>query len=234
MVKEALPGRIAAVSSFGAEAAVMLKLVADADPAVPVIFIDTQKHFPETLAYRDALVARLGLRDARTVRPDPRTLARSDPDGKLWQRAPDACCFSRKVEPLQRALAGFDAWFTGRKRFHGGERSALRCIEVRDGRIKVNPLTGWTSDQVTAAFETFDLPRHPLVPAGYLSIGCAACTVKSSSRAQPRSGRWSLVGQPEDRMRPSLAKQVVTWPRDDRFISRDLIRSAATPAGVAG
>ena len=110
-------GPVALVSSFGAESAVLLALVAEAAPATPVIFLDTLRHFGETLRYRDKLVAQLGLEDVRSVRPDPDEIARRDPDLLLFQRDPDACCALRKVEPLERALSGFGGWITGRKRF---------------------------------------------------------------------------------------------------------------------
>ena len=136
----ALGGKVAVVSSFGAELAVVLALVASIDRGFPVIFLDTGKHFPETLAYRDTLVAHLGLTDVRTVPPLTEDLAQFDPGGGLWSTAPDHCCFLRKVMPLDRALVGFSGWITGRKRYHGDLRATLPRIEAIDGRIKVNPL----------------------------------------------------------------------------------------------
>ncbi len=189
-------GRIAVVSSFGAESAVLLDLVARVDPATPVIFLDTGKLFPETLAYRDVLVARLGLTDVRTVAPDAAALAGGDADGALWRDAPDACCHLRKVLPLERALAGFDAWITGRKRFHGGERADLETIEAIDGRIKIDPLARWSRAAVDAAFAARDLPRHPLVARGYSSIGCRLCTRRAGDD-DLRSGRWAESGKTE-------------------------------------
>lgn len=183
--------RLAVVSSFGAESAVLLSLVAEVDPAMPVIFLETGKHFPETLMYRDRLCGRLGLRDIRSVRPDPAELAGPDPDGRLWARHADRCCYLRKVKPLQRALAGFDAWVTGRKRFQSGSRRRLPALELEDGRIKVNPLADWTRDDIERELTASGLPRHPLVAEGYTSIGCLPCTRRPAEGGHDRSGRWA-------------------------------------------
>lgn len=193
----ALGGRVAVVSAFGAESAVVLSLVARIDRAVPVIFLDTEKHFPETLAYRDALVDRLGLIDLRVVHPLPEEVARFDPDGRLWQTAPDQCCLLRKVIPLDHALAGFQGWITGRKRYHGDTRATLPRIEAIDGRIKINPLADWSPEEIRAAFSSLGLPRHPLVAKGYLSIGCAPCTRPVAPRSELRSGRWHGLDKTE-------------------------------------
>jgi phosphoadenosine phosphosulfate reductase len=198
MVNRVFAGRIAVVSSFGAESAVLLHLAAGVNRAVPVIFLDTGKLFPETLAYRDALIARLGLTDVRVIRPDPSALARFDPDGTLWQRDPGMCCWQRKVEPLDEALHGFDAWITGRKRFQGGQRDALDLIEeAEDGRAKINPLATWSEADLAAYFEKHDLPRHPLVALGYRSIGCAVCTRAVKPGEPARAGRWAGQGKTE-------------------------------------
>lgn len=185
-----LKGRIALVSSFGAESAVLLHQAASVDPSVPVIFIDTGKLFGETLAYRDRLAARLGLTDIRSVGPDAAELAAQDPQGVLWLRDNGACCALRKVRPLARALGPFDAWITGRKRYQGATRAALPAFEAADGRIKVNPLAGWTRDDVTAYLDRHDLPRHPLEADGFLSIGCMPCTDRVAPGEDVRSGRW--------------------------------------------
>jgi phosphoadenosine phosphosulfate reductase len=190
-------GRIALVSSFGAESAVLLDLAAHIDPAVPVIFLDTDRLFPETLAYHEALVARLGLRDVRRVVPHARDAAARDADGMLWRRAPDLCCNLRKVAPLEQALAGFDAWITGRKRFHGGERRELETIEAIDGRIKINPLAHWSRDDVETRMRTRGLPRHPLVDRGFSSIGCRTCTHRAGPEDDVRAGRWAGSGKTE-------------------------------------
>lgn len=197
MIRREFPGRIALVSSFGIESAVILSLVAEIDPATPVIFLDTGKHFPETLAHRDRLIERLGLTDVRSIQPDPSLVTAVDPDGRLSERAPDHCCFLRKVEPLDRALDGFAAWITGRKRFQGGERQALPRIEEIDGCIKINPLVDWTPQNVAAAFRTRGLPLHPLALDGYRSVGCAPCTQRTAPGGDARSGRWAGLGKTE-------------------------------------
>ena len=185
-----LAGRVALVSSFGAESAVLLSLVAAIDRAVPVVFTDTQKMFAETLAYRDQLAERLGLTDLRVVRPDPGLLAAKDASGLRWSYDPDGCCDLRKVEPLSRALLGFDAWISGRKGFQSGTRAALPRFEVEDGRLKLNPLADWSSADLAAWFERHDLPRHPLVAQGFASIGCAPCTSAVKTGEDVRAGRW--------------------------------------------
>lgn len=191
MIRRAFPGRIAVVSAFGAESAVLLDLVAAIDPATPVIFLDTGKHFAETLAYRDRLATRLGLSDLRVVTPDEAVIARQDRDGRLWSHSPDFCCHLRKVVPLTRALSGFQAWITGRKRFHGDSRTFLEPIEAVDGRVKINPLAHWSLREIGEAFAARDLPRHPLAARGYASIGCAPCTRAVDDGESPRAGRWA-------------------------------------------
>ena len=197
LVRRVFPGRIAVVSSFGTESAVLLALVAEVDPSVPVIFLDTGKHFEETLDYRDRLTAELGLEDVRTVKPDWSHLLDRDPDGALWRRDPDACCRIRKVLPLARALAGFDAWISGRKRFHGGARRHLPAIEAEDGRVKVDPLAAWSPARIEAAFAARGLPRHPLSAEGYLSVGCAPCTRPTAPGTDLRAGRWADLRKTE-------------------------------------
>jgi len=197
-VRRLFPGRIALVSSFGAESAVLLHLLAKVDRRTPVIFLDTGKHFPETLAYRDRLVARFGLSDVRSVAPDGDELRRGDPDGTLNARDADACCTLRKVWPLDGALAGFAAWITGRKRFQGRTRAALPVFEEDDaGRIKVNPLARQSAAEIAASFARFGLPAHPLTALGYSSIGCLPCTRPGLEGEDERSGRWAGSGKTE-------------------------------------
>ena len=187
-----LKGRTALVSSFGAESAVLLDMVATVDPRTPVIFLDTGKLFEETQEYRQELTALLGLEDVRVVRPAPAALARDDPKGALWSRDPDLCCHIRKTEVLDRALDGFAAWITGRKRFQGGLRSTLPTIEGEPsaGRIKINPLTPWSAEDVERYRLLRNLPAHPLVADGFASIGCVPCTRRVAPGEPPRAGRW--------------------------------------------
>ena len=190
-VHRAFPGRVAAVTSFGAESAVLLDLLAQTAPATPVIFLETGKHFTETLLYRDRLVERLGLTDVRSVAPDPAELAAEDPDGTLHQSAPESCCDLRKVRPLARSLAGFDSWITGRKRFQASTRAGLPTIEWDAGHYKVNPLARWSAQDLARQFDARGLPRHTLATVGYRSIGCQPCTSLPHDPNDPRSGRWA-------------------------------------------
>jgi phosphoadenosine phosphosulfate reductase len=182
--------QLALVSSFGTESAALLKVMADVDPAIPVIFLDTGWLFAETLAYRDTLIERLGLRDVRTVKPQEATLAREDAGGELWFSDPDACCRIRKVEPLARALAPFSAWLNGRKRFQGGARAAIPVVEQDGTRLKFNPFANVSREEITAIFTDAKLPPHPLLASGYLSVGCMPCTSRSSADEDARAGRW--------------------------------------------
>lgn len=184
-------GRIAMVSSFGAESVALLHMVSVIDRSVPVLFLDTQMLFAETLAYQSDVADQLGLADVRIVTPDRTETFLRDPDGDLNLSDPDGCCRLRKIEPLEDALEEFDAWITGRKRFHGGCRTTMEFFEA-DGRhrIKVNPLAHWTPDDVRDYIINNRLPRHPLVSNGFPSIGCAPCTTRVADGEDPRAGRW--------------------------------------------
>jgi phosphoadenosine phosphosulfate reductase len=192
-------GRVAMVSSFGAESAVLLDMIASIDRRTPVIFLETGKLFPETLAYKDELVAWLGLEDVRAVRPDPTDLARFDGKGDLWRHEADMCCHIRKTEPLDRALEGFVGWITGRKRFQGGLRTALPAIEAdpASGLIKLNPLAGWSLEDIRHYRRLRQLPLHPLLSRGYPSIGCAPCTRAVKEGEDLRAGRWWQLDKTE-------------------------------------
>ena len=197
MIADEFRGRIVVSSSFGAEAAVMLDLVAQTDPATPVIFVDTGKLFGETLRYRQTVTALLGLKDVRIVRPDDAEVGRRDPDGILWMRNHDACCALRKVEPFAKAIEAFDAWVTGRKRFHGRARGEVPAFEADGGRVKINPLATWPRERVLAHFVARKLPAHPLVADGYLSIGCMPCTERVAPGQGVRDGRWAGTDKDE-------------------------------------
>ena len=190
LIRNNFPGRIALVSSFGAESAVLAHMISEIDPATPIIFVDTGKLFPETLEYRDTLIEQLGLTNVITCSPDPTDLARRDPDGTLHERDHDACCALRKTDTLEKALRGYEAWITGRKRNHNDVRQSLNVLEVADWRLKANPLADWSREDVEAYFIEHDLPRHPLVAQNYLSIGCAPCTTPVAEGEDPRAGRW--------------------------------------------
>ena len=194
LIEDDLAGELATVSSFGAESAVLLHLISEVAPDLPVLFLETGKHFDETLAYRDTLVTQLGLTNLRNIRPEPGLIAQKDESGLRWSYDPDGCCEIRKVIPLANALAGYDATLTGRKAFQSATRANLPRFEVdssdAQGRLKINPLIDWTADDIQAYFEEHSLPRHPLVEQGYPSIGCSPCTNKVAPGEDPRSGRW--------------------------------------------
>ncbi len=189
------PGRVAMLSSFGAEAAVGLHVLASVDPKSPVLFLDTDRHFHPTLQYRDRLAARLGLKDLRVL--TPKDAETRDARGDLWRTDPDACCALRKVEPLAAVAHGFDALITGRKRFHGGARLRLPVVEEVGGQIRINPLANWSTEEIDAYYARYDLPRHPLVEGGYRSIGCWPCTQPSSDEEDVRAGRWAGLDKSE-------------------------------------
>lgn len=185
------PGRIGLVSSFGTDAVVLLHMVSRIDPYVPVIFLDTQMHFPETLAYRDELVARLGLCNIQTVSPHPAGVRADDPDGNLHKQNADLCCHVRKTLPMLAALRALSAWITGRKRHQAQTRTELSLFEAQDRWIKVNPLIDWSAGDVADYIAAHDLPQHPLKAQGYLSVGCAPCTRPVSPGEDARAGRWA-------------------------------------------
>ncbi len=182
--------RLAVVSSFGTESAALLKVMADVDPAISVVFLDTGWLFEETLAYRDTLIATLGLRDVRSIKPSEQTLSREDPDRELWFSDPDACCRIRKVEPLARALAPFSAWINGRKRFQGGLRADIAVVEDDGIRLKFNPFANVSREGIEAIYRLAKLPLHPLAASGYLSVGCMPCSSRTSPDEDARAGRW--------------------------------------------
>jgi phosphoadenosine phosphosulfate reductase len=192
VLRSPLGGRIALVSSFGAESVVLLDMVASVEPATPVVFLDTGRLFAETLAYREKLCALLRLSDVRHIRPEPASIARYDESLDLFARDPDFCCQLRKSEPMEQALDGFAGWITGRKRFQGGARVDLPVIEIEpaSGRLKLNPLARWSLEDVRHYRRLRQLPLHPLSTRGYGSIGCAPCTTPIRDGEPPRAGRW--------------------------------------------
>ena len=189
--------KLALVSSFGTESAALLKVMADVDAAIPVIFLDTGWLFAETLAYRDVLIEKLGLADVRSIKPSDETLAREDGDGDLWHANPDACCRIRKVEPLARALKPFSAWINGRKRFQGGLRADIPVVEADGARLKFNPFANVSREEIEAIFKSAGLPPHPLVASGFRSVGCMPCTSRAAAGEDGRAGRWRGRGKSE-------------------------------------
>jgi phosphoadenosine phosphosulfate reductase len=184
--------RLALVSSFGAESVVLLHMTACVDQAIPVIFLDTGKHFWQTGYYRSKIIDLLGLKDVRIIKPHAGDVARLDPQGTLSGTDPDACCNIRKVRPLERALEGFDAVLSGRKRYHGDGRDRLDAVSLDAmGRVKGEPLAGYDASAIAGYMRDHDLAPHPLVEQGYFSIGCADCTRRGGSADDPRAGRWA-------------------------------------------
>lgn len=193
-----LKDRIAVLSSFGAESALLLALVAEAAPDMPVLFLETGKHFPETLAYRTELARFLGLTNVQDIKPQKAALEARDPTGELWAFDPDACCQLRKVEPLDAASLPYAVLVTGRKRGQASTRAALPVVEEKaDGQVRLNPLAAWTGAEITEEMARRGLPPHPLVAQGYPSIGCAPCTHPVGAGQDARAGRWAGLSKTE-------------------------------------
>jgi phosphoadenosine phosphosulfate reductase len=205
-------GRAAVVSSFGAESAVLLHMVSEVDKATPVIFLVTGKHFWETLSYRAKLIDRLGLTGVRIITPDAADLAATDPDGTLHTRNADQCCHIRKTLPLQKALAGFDVTISGRKRYHGAARATLDFLSIADGRLKVEPLAGFSALDIGTYMTAHGLPPHPLTEIGYYSIGCEPCTLPGGTSADPRAGRWAGSAKTECGIHWTVNGETVSVP----------------------
>ena len=191
MINHQFKNRIALVSSFGAESIVLLDMVAQVNSATPVIFLNTQKLFGETIRYRDKIAEQLGLTNIITVKPDAVDVEQEDKNGLLWTRNTDACCDLRKVRPLAQAMNEYDAWITGRKRFQTTERGNIPLIEKDGSKIKINPLAHWNQAQLDQMISDKGLPKHPLVDQGYPSIGCMPCTMKVEEGQDRRMGRWA-------------------------------------------
>jgi phosphoadenosine phosphosulfate reductase len=203
------PGRVALLSSFGAESSVLLHMVSEIAPDLPVLFLDTEKLFPETLAYRDQLVRELALTNLRNIHPDPDDIVRVDPDGILNTFDKDLCCHFRKTVPMQKAFADFDIIISGRKRFHGAIRSDLQYVTAQDGRIKLEPLAGFSALDLSKYMITHHLPSHPLKLQGYRSIGCIPCTTLGGTDGDPRAGRWAGSDKTECGIHFSVNGQVI-------------------------
>ena len=225
---ELLGDELAIVSSFGADSAVLLHLVSEVNRNLPVLFLETGKHFKETLEYVEMLKSRLGLTNVRALTPDAADLARFDPAGELWAADPDSCCHIRKTEPLNDALGYYGGWITGRKRFQTSDRGVLPHFELTsDDRIKVNPLAYWTGDDVDTYKARHGLPDHPLVKDGYRSIGCASCTSIVADGEDPRSGRWRGLNKTEcgihfdfnGKIAKPMAPSGLTLFKDGEFIA---------------
>jgi phosphoadenosine phosphosulfate reductase len=179
--------------------AVIVHLASAIRPGIDVVFLDTGYHFPETIGTRDTVSAVYPV-NLINVTPS-RTVAEQDADlgPRLYGRNPDLCCYLRKVEPLERALDGYDAWFTGVRREETMSRRTTRVVEFDEKRqmVKVNPIVAWTSEQVDEYIAANGVLVNPLVYDGYPSIGCRTCTMRVAPGADPRSGRWAGTGKTE-------------------------------------
>ncbi len=198
MIKDEFKGQIALVSSFGAGSALLLSLVAEVEKNTPVLFLETEKHFSETLEYVETIKKKLGLTNVIFLKPRQELVTKIDPNGDLWKTQPNRCCWMRKVEPLQRALdeGGYKAIITGRKRYQTKQRHEMETIELNeDGRFRVNPLANWTKERSAEEFEKRNLPEHPLLAKGYLSIGCEPCTRPVKAGEDERAGRWAHTAE---------------------------------------
>jgi phosphoadenosine phosphosulfate reductase len=218
MIKEEFSHSIALLTSFGADAGLMLALIAEVDPATPVLFLDTGKHFPETLDYGRTLQQHFGLTNLRWLAPDPVLIGHHDSEGKLWSIQPNRCCWLRKVEPLNRALEtmGILALITGRKRYQTSERSAMETIELDENSVfRINPLAYWSKEQQAEEMEKRNIPPHPLVAKGYKSIGCAPCTLPVAEGQDERAGRWAHTVGIEDEQKAECGIHIpaaaTTW-----------------------
>lgn len=194
MIKDEFKGKVALISSFGADSALLIEMVAKIDPNTPILFLETGKHFKETLEYVEQLEKQFQLTNLRRLTPDPKLLNNIDPDGELWKTNVNRCCWLRKVEPMNRALntGEFEALITGRKRFQTQARKDIDNIELfEDGIFRINPLSGWDKHKIKEEFKNRNLPQHPLVAKGYPSIGCEPCTKEVRPGEDDRSGRWA-------------------------------------------
>lgn len=194
MIKDEFAGEIAVLSSFGAYSSLLISLVAEVDNTIPVLFLETEKHFPETLDYVKTVEKTFNLKNLRMLRPDPQLVQNIDASGELWKTQVNRCCWLRKVEPLNRELAKGEikALITGRRQYQTPEREGLENVELfDDGVFRINPLANWSKDDIIRRFDELGLPQHPLVEKGYPSIGCAPCTRPVTRGEDERAGRWA-------------------------------------------
>jgi len=190
LLLDPLIGRAAMVSSFGVESACLLHIITRIIPEIDVIFLDTGKHFSETLSYRDQLRDHIGL-NIVNVTPDDTLIQAEDPLGMLHKSAPHACCMIRKTVPLQDILSKYNSWISGRKRYQGDSRANISIIERDAKHIKLNPLALWSKKDIHIYMSEHGLPLHPLVKKEYFSIGCKPCTQPTACGSNERAGRWA-------------------------------------------
>jgi len=189
--------RFCVTSSFAD--AVLAHVVSSVAPGIEVIFLDTGLHFPETLKVRDTVQRTMPV-VVKSIKPRL-TVGQQDAEygPRLFGREPDECCAIRKVEPLNRALADYDAWAAGLRRDEGPSRANTPVVsfEAGRGKVKVAPLAYWTEADVQAYIEKYDVPVNPLIKQGYASVGCWPCTRKTAPGEDPRAGRWPMFDKTE-------------------------------------
>jgi len=190
---DTFPGKAALTVSFGGGGVVLAHLISRIDRSVPVIFLDTRFHFRETYEFKQQFADQYGL---NLVELTPLT----DP-GPLYKTDPDRCCFIRKVEPLERAIVGVDAWISAVRQDQSDSRAATEVLEYHEvgGRpiVKVFPLAHWSRADVWRYIRENGVPYHPLLDQGYTSIGCWPCTRPTRPGDAERAGRWSGTGKLE-------------------------------------
>ncbi len=194
------------VCSFGTESAIILHMISEIDRSFPIILLNTNYLFKETIKYKDYLISKLKFSNFKEISPAAEDLKINDSKGTLWKENPDLCCNIRKVLPLQKELKKYDAWVSGRKSYHEGERKNLNFFEYINQKIVINPLAKVNQNFIDSYFKKNNLDRHPLYEFGYMSVGCTHCTIKSSSFDNPRSGRWAEKNKTECGIHYNLKK----------------------------
>ncbi len=215
--------KLGMTSSFGPESGALLHMVSRANPKVPVLFLETGYHFPETLEYKRKLADFLGLENIVDLKAD--TLRReklvADYQGVPYEKNPELCCQINKVEPLDSSLKGFDAWMSGIRRRQTDFRKSIRIVEAYEGGLyKISPLANFTSRDVWWYLKEHQIPQHPLYEKGYLSIGCWPCTRPVQDGDDERSGRWA--GKSKTECGIHLFKEVQKPVDTDKDASKEI------------
>src|SRR6516165_4009193 len=185
--------RLTMATAFGAEGCCLLHMLAEIEPAVHVFNLDTGYQFPETLELREQILERYGIA-VEFVRPELSVPEyETQHAGPLYVYQPDQCCFDRKIVPLRKALAGYDAWISAIRKDQTEHRAAAGVVQwdAKFNLVKVNPLLGWTKKDVWAFIAKHDVPYNPLHDQGYPSIGCWPCTRPVANCEDERAGRWA-------------------------------------------
>ncbi len=215
---ETLGPGIAATSSFQTQSVPLLHLIALTTPQMPVFFLDTGFHFPETLLYRDRLIETLNL-NVQVLTPELGHDGFRIEFGDLYRRDPDRCCHINKVEPLQRAMQGLNGWISGVRRDQTAHRRVTPIVSREaNGLIKVCPMANWSRRDVWQYISDHSLPEHPLLAQGYMSVGCAPCTRAIGAGEDERAGRWAGQEKTECGLHTAM------WPADLRLTNQEAVR----------